>query len=223
VPRQIEVAMSPVRMEVLEQNRYLSLTVDDVGQTQAIRVKFADLAPPFDVWNGISMWVGPTRIVSEMPGMDDDTPPTMKVATLQCSPLFQNWNLEGMVHVYHQGIVPGSDYHVQVVRDICPFDIENYYSVPVVMSTSAVGDVVGVYDAQLEVWRAPNETVDVPSDVVAVLDMFQGLPDAPSKSRADVFPGVPDQIITISDVTLILDSFRGIPYPFVPGPTPCSP
>ena len=67
----------------------------------------------------------------------------------------------------------------------------------------------------------PDGTVDVTTDVTAVLDKFKNLEGAPAKARSDIDPTRPDQIINMTDVTYVLDAFRGSDYPFEPGPPPC--
>ncbi len=205
------------------QNRYLSFLAGDPGQRQAIRVTFALLPPPFDTLNDRRMWVGPPREVSELPGVTDATPPTTKLAALQCAPYYTDWSVEGIVHAYHWAIVPDALYRVQVLREICPSQLENFYSLPFSISTSAFGDSVGRFDNPTQFWTAPNDVVGVPTDIVATVDKFRGLPTAPSKARVDISPEAPDQVITITDITMGLDAFRGTPFPFLPQAVPCLP
>ena len=67
----------------------------------------------------------------------------------------------------------------------------------------------------------PDGTVDVTTDVTAVLDKFKNLEGAPARARSDIDPTRPDQIVNMTDVTYVLDAFRGSDYPFEPAPPPC--
>ena len=67
----------------------------------------------------------------------------------------------------------------------------------------------------------PDNSVDVVTDVTAVLDKFRNFAASPAKSRADLEPALPDGQINISDVTFVLNAFSGADYPFTPTATPC--
>lgn len=211
-----------IGVEVSTKNRFLSFRVGDTGQTQAIRVTFTELLAPFATWNGATLWVGAPFDVSEVGGKDDITPPTFRAALLQCDPFVMDWSRLGVVHVLHEGIVPNSVYGVQVINSACALGAEEGFSEALVLPTTAWGDAVGVFDAGTGTWTAPNGTVDVPFDVVALLDKFANRPGAPIKSRADIEPAMIDFKINITDVTRALDAFTGAPFPFLPGSVPCA-
>ena len=63
-------------------NRYLLIKAGDPKQTQAIRVTFVDLPPPYDSWNGTKMWVGQPREVCENSGKGPETDPADCPASL---------------------------------------------------------------------------------------------------------------------------------------------
>ena len=87
--------------------------------------------------------------------------------------------------------------------------------------TSKWGDLVGAFDATFGFWTAPDGTVNVTSDILAMLETFQSTPGFPRKVRIDVEPAIPNGVVNILDVVFVLDAFRGLPYPFQPGQAPC--
>jgi hypothetical protein len=128
-----------------------------------------------------------------------------------------------VIHVYHEGIIPGGQYDVRVVFQDCPTGQEASFSPPLSASNPRWGDVTGPFDANAQVWTAPDARVDIVSDAVAALQKFGNRPAAPNKARVDVDQPVPDFKINITDVIRILDAFRGLGYPFTPSAaTPCA-
>ncbi len=229
-----------------QNNRYLSFSFTPTFTKQAVRVIFRDLPPPYNLWNGTTMWVGAPRPVSEIGGSSDATPPASMVGSLQCDPAFvqwsgicvSGWNCVGgvkdqqscstdadcapLVHVYHEGVIPGGQYEVQAVFEDCPLGTEANFLPPLLAPNPRWGDVGGRYDPSARVWTAPDGSVDVVTDVVAALGKFANRPNAPNKARVDVEPTLADQKVDIGDVTRILDAFRALPYPFSPRtPSPC--
>jgi len=132
-----------------------------------------------DTLNGTELWVESVSEVSELPGRDDATPPTFRVATLGCDPSYADWGVLGTVHVFHEAIVPGGRYLVQAINATCDRGSEIAYSAALVVSMSRWADVGGSFDAEAGVWLAPDESVDVATDVVSLLDKFGSLPGAP--------------------------------------------
>ncbi len=193
-------------------NRYLSFTAGDGGASQAIRVTLSNLPPPNDGLNGRTLWVGPPSPMTELPGLNDDTAPTFNAARLQCDPFYTDWSLQGVVHVSHEVIVPGSTYDLQTIDEICIAALEASYSLPLPLNTSSWGDVVS--DCSTMPCGPPNGVVGVPTDVVSILDKFSSLPGAPIKARCDIEPAILDGKITIVDVSRAVDAFRGATYPF---------
>ena len=206
-------------------NRYLSFTEGAFGTSQAVRVTFTSLPPPFDLLNGTSLWVGEPRDVSENGGAVDPIAgfPNFKAATLQCQPFFTDWSTLGTVHVFHEGIVPGGVYSLQAVDAGCPLGFDGAFSAPLMITTARWGDVAGEFDQEAGAWTAPNGVVDVTADVIAIINRFISAVGAPIKARADLEPALPDQTINISDVLSAVSAFAGLPYPFTPGPPPCGP
>ena len=122
------------------------------------------------------------------------------------------WN--GAILVTDESIVPGTEYFVWTD---CGSIGSPSLSPASVVSTRRFGDVVGAFVDGA--WTAPDESVDVAIDVVAILEAFAGLPSAPPMAAADLigvsvtgFVCSPDQSIDIQDITLALDAFRGATF-----------
>ncbi len=221
--------------------RAIAITAGDPGKRLAIRVTFVSLPPPFDVADGSSAWVGPPFLKCENSGDDSDplspgdcpnpssdpadvtTPAASKYALLQCDPEYRDWSAEGVINIVDPFIVPGGVYEVDVIEEGCPLNDAGSYSLPLSVGTPMWGDLVG------DCTPRPNDgfctpadaSIDVTTDVTAVLNKFKNTGTAPLKARADVEPATVDFLINIADVTRMLDAFRGNPYPFMPGPVPC--
>jgi hypothetical protein len=203
-------------------NRYLTVFTDGLSPNQAIRVTLDDLAPPFHVYNGQQMWVAASFILSlkSLEVTPTDNHPSVKAATLQCVPHFEDWTGFPYVEVFHALIVPDSSYSVEAFEDDGDGGLISV-SGPATISTNRWGDLVAPFDANSGYWPAPDDIVGVPTDVVAALDSFRSIVCAPSKVRVDLDPATPDGIINIIDVVRALDAFKGLGYPFAPGPDPC--
>jgi hypothetical protein len=193
--------------------RYMSFTGGTPGAQEAVRVTFADMpAEPqyydFTYAEWRQMWVGQPRQVTEQSGNSGSTPPpTFWAATLQCDPYFTVWSTYGAVHVYGESIVPKGTYDVQLVLSGCAASEANF-STALSVDMSKWGDTVGANNP-----ASPQGAVDF-NDISSIVDKFKNLPGAPTKSRADVAPDVPDQIVDFSDIPAVVDAFRGVRYPF---------
>ena len=201
-------------------NRFISITTGIPGRQQAIRVILDDLPAPFDTLNGQVMWVGePTAInesastVAPEPGAE-----SFWASQLQCTPYFTDWSAVGTVQVYHQAVVPGGSYPIQIVDQSCASGSEVDFSEPLDMSMAVFGDIVGT--CSTDSCSPPNGVVDI-LDLFAVINAFASVPGTVSKVRADIEPAVPDFIINISDALVVVDAFAGVPYPFPPPQNPC--
>lgn len=212
----------PLDLSLGARSRYLTFTDGNAGVATAVRVTFVDLPAPFDVFNGTTAWVGEPRAVSELGGLDDATEPTFIAAALQCDPFVQDWSVYESVDIFHDAIVPGGLYEVQVIAAGCDMGVEANFSAPLDSLTGVWSDVAGEFDIGAEAWTAPDGSVDVATDVVAVLDKFSNAPGAPAKAYADLEPSMPDLKINITDVVVILDAFEGDSYPFAPVSAPCA-
>ena len=178
-------------------------------------MRFDSLPLPFDLWDGSEMWVGSTSQVSEASA--DVVPsggPTFTAATLQCSPFYADWSSLGTVHVFHEGIVPGGFFAVDVIGEACDVGTFSNYSNPLPLHTPIWGDTV--LDLALTPPLPPNgPPVDV-VDALGVLARFSNGPGAISKARADLEPACLDLRINVSDALSSLAGFAGLGYPFAP-------
>ncbi len=211
-------------------NRYLSFTAGDPGQIQAIRIKILTAPIGLEGWVDSTFWVGVPTAVSELSGKSDSTPPTFQRSLAECelneeTMFLPDWASRGTIHVTGPQIVPGATYEITVVDKSCnPTANESFPpESTVVLATGAWGDVVGQFRAADQTWTAPDSTVSVAFDVVAILDKFKNAPTAPKKARADIQPNPVDGKISIVDVTRALDAFSGAQFPFPPvnPTTPC--
>ena len=201
-------------------NRYLSFNGGNAGQRTAVRLTFADLPMPYDVWNGITMWVGEPREVGENGGNPAPTPgsPTFLAAELTCEPFYADWSAYGTVYTYHEGIVPDGLFELQSIDEGVAITQESRYSERLELATTIWGDTV--LDCTVDPCPEADGQVNI-VDVVAVLMKFANIDGAVIKARADLEPATPDQTVNISDVMAALSGFRSQSYPFEPSDIPC--
>ena len=216
-------AEAPVMADTqMLENRFLTVVPGNPGARTALRVVFASLAPPFDVFSGMSMWVGAPRVVSESGANVEPVEGVTNfvAATLECTPHFRDWASVGPLSVYHPAIVPGSEYHVGAISEACAALGLDSVSSFVAVETSRFGDVVD--DLTFSPPGPPDGEVVIP-DVLAVIGGFASVRGGARKTRTDMEPGTPDLLINISDVLVTLSAFSGVPFPFDPptGPPPC--
>jgi hypothetical protein len=227
-------------------NRYISVMGGDPGRNQALRISVIDLPPPYDVWNGMKLWVDNVFEVCEHSGTRGGPPcppggapglpkPSFWAATLTCDwndALFMDWRtLDLPVHIYNEVIVPsnrapGKDedavYEVAFVDETCAPKEEASYSDPLTLIQPKWGDVLDACNK--DPCGAPQGVTNI-GDVTGILAKFQNLAGAPIKARADLV-GLPgnegelDRVISIIDVTWNLNAFIGGKYGFAPG-NPC--
>ncbi len=206
-------AAEMIGIEVSTKNRFLTFTAGDTGREQAVRLTFDSLPPPFDLWNRAELWVGPTSQVSE--AGPNVTPkegfPNFTAARLQCAPFYTNWGSLGMIHVFHEGIVPGGDYRVDVIDQACNEGVATSFSAALPMSTAIHGDTVRNL---AETPPLPPEGAVNVVDALGVLGAFASAPGAIIKARADLEPACLDLMINVTDVLASLAGFVGLNYPF---------
>lgn len=209
---------------VLTAGRFLIFTAGDPGRNQALRVAFQFLPVPFDAWNGAQLWVGPTTEVSENGATFEPIPGfgTFSAATLQCEPFFANWSDVGTIHVFHEGVVPGAVFDIQVIDEFCDSASDASFSGSLVLSTAIFGDVVdycGVCDSESPPdcvnCTPPDGSVGI-LDVFAIINRFVSASGAPRKPRTELEPACLDLVSTISDVLQGINGFAGLPYSFEP-------
>ncbi len=78
-------------------SRSLSIVPGNPGRSTALRVTVVDLPTPFEIWNGVEMWVGPPTGICELGAQvvgcqPSETEPGIMVAALQCDPHFADWS-----------------------------------------------------------------------------------------------------------------------------------
>jgi hypothetical protein len=216
---------SPAGTCGLQKVRYLTLLGDAPGKQTAMRVTLRDLPAPYDSLNGQTLWVGQPEVICENSGQTTPPPegcgvsgvppPTILAATLRASPpYYTDWTLLGAVNVYHEYLVPGGTYDIQAIGEGCDTGDEAAYAAPLVLTTSIWGDTVG--NCTVYPCSPPDGIVNVTTDVTAILDKFKNLPAAPLKTRCDIEPATPDQLVNITDVAQSIDAFLGLGYPFGP-------
>ncbi len=120
----------------------------------------------------------------------------------------------GPLHVTGENITPDTDF---LVWSVCDLSGEQVFSPTVTAHTGVWGDVTGSFVDGA--WSAPDGTVAVTSDIVAILDGFQNLPTALPIHRVDLVGLGPggrqcgaDGSIDIIDVTAALDGFAGLGF-----------
>jgi hypothetical protein len=236
-PQRLNLETDPVSRKL----RYLSFTVQDVGRTGYVRVMWVDMPPAFAGWEGLKMYASEPEMYCEnagvdqcegMPGCCPDVvggldPKWFWAAKLQCEPPDPvDWNSYGVVHVFHEGIVPGGVYHVQLADSTCSPHVDPSWSDPLVVGQSAWCDLV--VDCSTFPCGPPDGVTGI-VDVTAILDKYKNLPGNVIKARADV-EGCPagncyvaDRLINISDVTYCLGAFLGDPFPPPGFPPPGEP
>jgi hypothetical protein len=201
-------------------NRVLSFTAGDAGLTQAVRVTFRNLTGAFSSWNGRRLFVGNLSDVCEVAGVGPGGicppgAPTEKWAKLQCTiHCRSDWSQMPVINAFHEGVVPGGTYDIEVIDCSCDPNDPNAYSAALTLNNPPWGDLCGIF--RLGMWTASDGGVGVTTDVVADLEKFSNRLSAPRKSRADLEPGCLDRQLNISDVSQALNGFRSIPYRFTP-------
>ena len=194
-------------------NRFLSLSAGSAGSDVAVRVSFVDLPAPFDIWNESEMWVGPTSQVSEKGSSVQPIGgfPNFTAAKLQCAPFYTDWSSLGLIHLFHEGIVPGGTYQVDVIDETCDASVATSFSEPLLMTTAIWGDTV--LDLSQTPPLPPEGAVNI-VDALGVLGRFSSVPGAIIKARADLEPACLDLKINVTDVLASLAGFVGLDYSF---------
>jgi len=197
---------APPHIEATEptKNRYLSFNPGISVHPRALRVTVVD-AQGFPNSSGAIRWVGPPLL------FENTTAGDMALgAGLQCTPYYQVWDSEQLLHIYGSEVVPGSVYQVDAIVANCDRNYWYNYSEPIVIPTAPWGDIIGT---------SGDLTF---SDIVAVTDYYRDAPNAPSKTQTQLQPNVPApaQQVSFSDVSQAVNAFRGFVYPFA-GPGQC--
>ncbi|MGD2111572.1 MAG: M4 family metallopeptidase, partial [Phycisphaerae bacterium] len=195
----IAPAPAPEGVPVIK-NRYVSFVPENPGRWTAYRLTPTDLPAAFAAVEGTTFWIGAPTIRSEVAGNSEPTSAgeaTLAVAPLSCDPVFLDFSRFGLVHVADEIVVPGASYDIEAVDFACGATAEAYFSEPISVRTTAWGDVTG--DCAVASCMRPDGRVDF-LDIAAVVDKFRNLETAPSKTRTDLAPSVPDLRVDMNDV-----------------------
>ena len=228
-PRDVKIpdSVGERALTTLTTNRTLIIQAggDAECTQQAVRVTFKNLAPRYDPWNGAQLWVGAPELTTEAPSTADPTPgfASNYWAKLQCTQECRDdWGTLGDIHVYHEGIVPDSEYEIQLVdcHDPMCSDNESNYSASLILRTSIFGDTIR--DCATTPCAPPQGPPMDVIDKLAVVWAYVSMSFAPRKARVDMEPRDLDRIINITDILEALRAFFGLPYPLEPSVTdPC--
>ena len=123
--------------------------------------------------------------------------------------------------MYHEMIVPGVEYHIDLIDNACAPGNDADYSAPLVLPVQQYGDVVG---AQLATnWEPPDGVTDI-RDVLAVITAIKNSTTAPIKARADLVGdgNTLNGKVNTADLLAVIRGIRNLKYSFDP-PAPCGP
>ena len=126
--------------------------------------------------------------------------------------------------MYGNMIVPGVEYHIDLIDDACDPGNDADYSDPLVLPVQKYGDVAAPPLATN--WPPPDGVTDI-RDVLAVITAIKNSTTAPIKARADLVGGTPNPnilngIVNVADILFIIRGIRNLKYAFPP-PVPCGP
>ena len=195
--------------------RYISFQPTNPGVPTALRVTLSVLPAPFEDYEGMQLWVSSPFEVVDRP----NPPTTIQVARLGCEPVYLDWSQVGLLNVGDRHIVPGATFSIDAIAEGCDLSDPSCYSTALSVNTAIWGDVTAGWDGS--VWTAPDGSIDITSDAIAVLDKFKNTPTAIPLVCADLQGDVPSGTVEIADVAMTVDAFRGLSYPFQTGFEPC--
>jgi hypothetical protein len=205
----------------IARNRYLAVVPGSPGRLTALRLRVDDAPLAFAALVGAEFWIDRPFQVAEAADRLGDLAPERNFfsARLTCEPVFYEFGEHDVIYVHDAAVVPGARYLVSVVDYACGASSLEHYSPSLAVRTARWGDVSGLCNAVT--CDAPDGSVQI-TDVVAVLDKFNNLTNAISKTRADVSGSIPNRLVDMEDVARILDAFRAERFPY-PVPPRCSP
>jgi Zn-dependent metalloprotease len=192
--------------------RYLSLIPGTPGRRTALRVVAVEAPGSSAPLVNAARWVGEPIPLPPGSGFGD----VAGGAQLGCEPVFVDWSVVDVLHLFGPAVVPGVTYHVQEV-DLACIDapgLDASFSQPRIVATARWGDVWGGAPGV-----PPDGRVDM-HDVAAVLDAYKHITTAPPATRADLAPAVPDHLVSFLDIGQAVRAFKNMPYPFTDLP-PC--
>ncbi len=163
---------------------------------------------------GTTWWVGAPEAIVHAHG-------TAWVARLSDTPVYRVWT-ESVVQVADYQIVPAAVYEVRAIEQACgenPGDFSSAVSLPTTPKPSSGrrwGDLVGAFSGG---WLPPDGNVNV-FDILAMIDGYRDVAEAPPSSWIDLMVNVPDGLINGVDLLSIVRAYKGYPYL---GVSPCGP
>ena len=157
--------------------------------------------------------------VASMSCPDDVFKPPFLCATTGCEPEYRDWASElagGVLHVYGPGIVPArSEYNVRQIPAACAGSEAScaFASDALMMTTGRWADLTaaGATNAQ---------------DIAAASDKVKPIPEAFTKPRTMLIPGILDPFrnVNVLELQNTIDAVKGLPMPgFITGPEDCGP
>ncbi len=140
----------------------------------------------------------------------------LMVANLVDTPVYADVDFAGewpqALHITGCGIAAASTYGVQAISmGLDPGDEGSYSAALELETPSTWGDVVGTFADGA--WTPPNGVANF-VDISAVVQGFQGLPQAAPMPWLDLAPQVPNGSINFADISACVSGFQGQPYPF---------
>ena len=110
-----------------------------------------------------------------------------------------NW---GTVHVYGEGIIPGSTYHVRTIID--------------------GGGESGMGSAVTWTWGDVNDDdVANVTDILLMINGYQGNFSGAPLEALDLMPCMPDRIINLSDIMAAIGAYQDVEYMDTGCSAPC--
>lgn len=232
----------------VNKNRFLSIIPPRCSAPTAIRVRMTDLQSPdppnagsypppnFSAFesgactasgetNGCARWIGKPFTYLEKVDLPDSG--SFRAARLQCTPHYQDWSLESVIHAFGAEILPSSTYSVQLLGSGCTESSESNYSPALVVKTARHGDIHPSFQqtcAESGCTPCTASCRDQPEgpDTAACVNKFKNMPSAPIKVFSQLIRDVLDLNTDVEalDITLIVDAFKGFAYS-QHGPCPC--
>lgn len=235
---------------ILTANRTLNFSVPSSGGViSAIRIELKSIPPNFlqsaepagpipDSFLGLvgaQIWAGGSVELCSIPSVGfgqtcPDGVETIIMTDLSRTPVFQDWNAQGSIHLFgsvsgagSNFIIPGAVYEIRSLFGECDPAKVDSFSGPLLIEQQTYGDITGVFDFQTNIWSIPDGSASIAIDAPAMLSAFKGKVTAPEKFRVDLEGSDPrdrarlDGIITTGEIIGVIDGFKGKVYRFGPG------
>ena len=183
-------------------NRYLTFVPREAGPVAYKLDMVSSLFHPDAIVSG---WIG--------------APDANGIASLEPAPVTRDWT-EQVIHITGCEIAPVAEFELRASDDggatfLPPLPLK---TADQPTQSRWWGDVAGFFNGNY--WTPPQGVTNI-ADAGAIRNKFEGQLHAPSLSRADVSPQVPNRIANIEDVFFAILAFQGNPYPFGCPDDPC--